>query len=86
MVQSVHPGNGEAPLVPSKRARRIVGTARIATLCNRTSEAVRKWDRPVSKGGTGGLVPSQFQARILSDAEARGLPLTAADLIAEPVA
>ena len=57
----------------------------MAQLCGRGEAAIRKWDRRKSKGGTGGLVPAEFQARILDHAEKNGLPLTARDLIAEPV-
>lgn len=56
---------------------------RLASLCERTEGAIRKWDRARSKGGTGGLIPAEFQARILRVAKAEGLPLTAEDLIGE---
>ncbi len=78
-----HLGNAEAVLSPSRRARKVLGSIRLAELCGRTTDAIRKWDRPRSKGGTGGLVPAEFQARILEAAKADGLPLTAEDLIAE---
>lgn len=65
--------------------RHVLGTQRLAALCRRTTEAIRKWDRAKSKGGTGGLIPAEFQARILAEAERDGLPLTARDLIAEPI-
>lgn len=68
---------------PSRLARQALGTIRLAALCNRTTEAVRKWDRPKSKGGTGGLIPAEFQARILDVARSEGLDLSAEDLIAE---
>jgi hypothetical protein len=56
----------------------------LAEICERTTDAVRKWDRAKSKGGTGGLVPAEFQARILVEARANGLALEAEDLIADP--
>jgi hypothetical protein len=84
MGQIVRIGNGDATM-PSREVRRLVGAVALAQLCNRTTEAIRKWDRPKSKGGTGGLIPAEFQARILDYATEKGLPLKAEDLIAEPV-
>jgi len=63
----------------------LLGAKKLAVLCDRTTDAVRKWDRPRSKGGLGGLVPAEFQARILAAIRNDGHPFTAADLIAEPV-
>lgn len=85
MVQIVPPGNSGEAVSPSRRVREVIGAMRLAQLCNRTTEAVRKWDRAKSKGGTGGLVPAEFQARILRLAEAEALPIKAADLIADPI-
>lgn len=85
MVQIVSSGNSEGGVSPSRRVREVVGSIRLAQLCNRTTEAVRKWDRAKSKGGTGGLIPAEFQARILRLAEAEALPITARDLIADPI-
>lgn len=85
MGQFVPNQPGEASEVPSRLVRRLFGEARLALLCDRTPSAVRKWDRRRSKGGTGGLIPAEFQARILRAAGEQGLDLTADDLIAEPV-
>lgn len=85
MGQIVQPDNSSATLCPSRKVRGVLGSIRLAQLCDRTTDAIRKWDRAKSKGGTGGLVPAEFQARILREAEADGLPLTARDLIAEPI-
>lgn len=84
MGQIVQPDNSEASLSPSRKARLVLGSRRLAELCGLTTDAIRKWDRVRSKGGTGGLIPSQFQARILATATAEGLPVSAEDLIAEP--
>ena len=86
MGQIVQSRNSEQPSSPSRVARATFGARRLAEICGRTTEAVRKWDRARSKGGTGGLVPAEFQARILAAAKAEGLELAAEDLIAEPVA
>jgi len=85
MVQIVAPDNSGASVSPSRRVREVLGAIRLASLCNRTTEAVRKWDRAKSKGGTGGLIPAEFQARILKVAREEALPLTADDLIADPI-
>lgn len=68
---------------PSRYVRKVLGARRLAEICERTTDAVRKWDRRRSKGGTGGLVPAEFQHRILAVATAEGLPIVASDLIAE---
>ena len=86
MGQIVQTDNSTAALSPSRRARQVLGSIRLAELCGRTTDAIRKWDRARSKGGTGGLVPAEFQARVLRVATEEQLPLTAEDLIAEPVA
>jgi hypothetical protein len=83
MGQTVDNDNGGAGLSPAQRARKVIGARQLAELCGRTTDAIRKWDRARSKGGTGGLIPAEFQARILVMARAEGLPLTAEDLIAE---
>lgn len=85
MGQNVHLSNSEAPLSPSRKARKTLGSRRLAELCERTTDAIRKWDRDKAKGGTGGLVPAEFQARILRICREEGLALTAEDLIAEAV-
>lgn len=83
MGQIVQVRNEQAELSPSRKARHVLGSRRLAELCERTTDAIRKWDRPKSKGGTGGLIPAEFQSRILVVARAEDLPLTAEDLIAE---
>lgn len=85
MGQIVQEGNAEASVSPSRRVRQVIGSVRLARICNRGTDAIRKWDRAKSKGGTGGLIPAEFQARILKLAEDEQLPLSARDLIAEPI-
>lgn len=69
---------------PAERLFEVFGAARVAAIAQLTTEAVRKWKRRRSTGGTGGLVPAQYQARFLavSDQENRGLEPS--DFIAEP--
>jgi hypothetical protein len=42
---------------------------------------VVRWRKPKDEGGSAGAVPSALQGRILAIAQARGLNLTAEDLI-----
>lgn len=85
MRQTVENCNQADALSPSRRARKLLGETRLADLCGLTVGAIRKWDRRRSKGGKGGLIPCEYQARVLREAEVRGLSLKAEDLIAEPV-
>lgn len=71
--------------MPSRLVRQRLGTQRVANVCERTEGAIRKWDRRRSKGGLGGLVPAEFQARLLRLAEEVGADLEPHELIAEPV-
>ncbi len=80
-----HRNNGGTDVAPSRKVRAAFGARRLAEICGLTTEAVRKWDRPTSKGGCGGLIPSQYHARLLAEAQGSGLELRAEDLIAEPV-
>ena len=68
--------NGEDEETPAERAVRLLGLIDIAHACRLTTDAVRKW--PKSKGG---LIPAQHQAGVLRLARAKGVELTAADLI-----
>lgn len=85
MRQSVlnHKAQAE-PETPVEKVLRVFGAAKASALVGLTTEAVRKWNRRTSSGGGGGLVPSRYQSIYLTEARARGLPLTADDFIAEP--
>lgn len=63
----------------------MFGAARAGAIVNLTTDALRKWDRPLAQGGGGGLVPARYQKLYLDEAQRLGLALTAADLIAEPI-
>lgn len=85
MRQTVLHCKAQLPETPVDRVFRVFGAARASHIAGLTTEALRKWNRRVSTGGGGGLVPSRFQARYLAEAELHNLPLTAADFIAEPL-
>lgn len=73
-------------LSPVQRLERLFGGRKhVAQIANLGSDAIKKWGRPVSKGGQGGLVPSKFHMAFLLEARRRGLSLRAADLIGEAV-
>ena len=85
-VTNCNPDPSETPVAtPVERVLRVFGSARASALAGLTTEAIRRWGRPVSKGGQGGLVPARFQAIYLKAAQAERLPLAAEDFIAEPV-
>jgi len=56
----------------------IRATARIT---KRDPSSVSRWRLPKNKKGLGGNVPAGVQRVILEEAERRGLPITAQDLI-----
>lgn len=58
----------------------VRATARALEL---NSSSVSRWRAPAEKRGLDGRVPSKHQATILRLARARGIDLTAADLIHE---
>lgn len=45
--------------------------------------AVYRWMRPKKKGGTGGLVPTKQQPKLLEYAQHQQIPIQAAELIRE---
>lgn len=84
MQDQVSSGNASAGESPVERVMRVFGSARATAIAGLTTGALIKWNRPVSKGGGGGLVPARYQDRFLKAAVAENLPLSAADFIAEP--
>jgi len=85
MRQMVQNHKAHHPETPVDKVLRVFGSARASHIAGLTTEAVRKWNRRVSTGGQGGLVPSRYQALYLNEARARGLELDAEDFIAEPL-
>lgn len=77
--------NGPTLESPARRVIRAFGAARCGALTQLTTDALRKWDRPLSKGGGGGLVPARYQQIFLDEAARTGVDLRAEDLIALPV-
>lgn len=70
---------------PVARVIRLFGAAKASAIAELTTDAIRKWDRPISKGGGGGLIPARYQSLYLAAASDMGVALRAEDLIGEPV-
>lgn len=71
-----------SPTTPAEKVITLFGGVRpLARELGRNPSSVLRWRRPKSEGGTGGAVPSAMQGRVLALAKARGLPLSAEDLI-----
>lgn len=70
------------PTTPAEKVITLFGGVRpLARELGRNPSSVVRWRKPRAEGGTGGAVPSAMQGRVLALAKARGLPLTAEDLI-----
>lgn len=71
---------------PADKAIEVFGGVRpLARLLHRNPSSVVRWRHAKEDGGTGGAVPNALQGKVLALAVARGLPLTAADLILDSV-
>ncbi len=65
-----------AMLNPANRVIEICGGFRaVAEMTGRTEIRVRRWTYSKEKGGTGGLIPSDCQQRLLSAARGRDIDL-----------
>lgn len=63
-------------LEPAKTVIEICGGVQsVAEMVSRHHTRVRRWGYPKSKGGTGGLVPSDMQEVLIIEARKRGLDL-----------
>lgn len=57
------------------------GVCATARAVGRDRSSVSRWMYPTGERGTGGLIPSNLQKHILEVAKARGLNLTADDIV-----
>ena len=71
-----------SPETPADKCIAAFGGVRaLARALERNPSSVVRWRKPKDEGGSNGAVPSALQGRILAIAQARGLSLTAEDLI-----
>lgn len=69
-------------ITPAETVITLFGGVRpLARLLGRNPSSVVRWRKPKTEGGTGGVVPSSMQGKVLALAKAQGLPLRAEDLI-----
>lgn len=60
---------------------RFDGVCALARLLGKNPSTISRWKKPREEGGTGGLVPSQSQPRLLALARERGIHLTPTELV-----
>ena len=73
--------NTEIPTPADRCIDAFGGVRALARALERNPSSVVRWRKPKDEGGSAGAVPSALQGRILAIAQARGLSLTAEDLI-----
>ena len=73
--------NTEIPTPADRCIEAFGGVRALARALERNPSSVVRWRKPKDEGGSNGAVPSALQGRILDIAQARGLSLTAEDLI-----
>jgi hypothetical protein len=64
--------------------KRLGGEAVVAKITHRAITAPYRWQKPVSEGGTGGLIPQRLHRPLLEYALEKGKELSPADFIASP--
>lgn len=65
---------------------KLGGAKRVAEIVGVDVSRVHRWTYPRERRGTGGIVPSRHQQRLLDHARANGIDLTPADFFAPPPA
>lgn len=65
---------------------RLGGEKVVSEITGKAYTAPYRWQHPVEKGGTGGLIPQKYHRVLLSYAETNGIDLIASDFVpgAEP--
>jgi hypothetical protein len=62
---------------------KLGGYERVAAIVGRHPTRVYRWMRPVSAGGTGGLVPAKYQVVLMDYARDHGICLKATDFFCQ---
>lgn len=60
---------------------RFDGVCALARLLGKNPSSISRWKKAREEGGTGGLVPSQSQPRLLELAHERGIKLSPAEIM-----
>ncbi len=60
---------------------KLGGERRVSEITGRAYTAPYRWQQPVEKGGTGGLIPQRLHRVLLDYALTHGITLTAADFL-----
>ena len=68
-----------AQLVALRVVNKLGGARAVSLMLGITSQAVYKWLKPISEGGTGGLIPTKRQIELMVAAAQRGIKLTPED-------
>ena len=69
-------------LSPAATVKKVFGgDQQVAEVLGLVRSTVWRWQQPLGKGGTDGLIPSQYQQPLISAAKALGKKLTSSDLI-----
>lgn len=61
--------------------KRLGGEAKVSEITRRGTTAPYKWQYPIDKGGTGGLIPQRLHRVLLDYAEANGIDLLPTDFL-----
>lgn len=60
---------------------RLGGEQKVSEITGRAYTAPYRWQQPVEKGGTGGLIPQRLHIKLLDYAAANGIALSPADFL-----
>ncbi len=75
-------------LIPLEPAHTVIqlfgGYADTAKLLSRDETRIRRWTYPRERGGTGGIIPTKMQLRLLELAPSKGVALAPQDFFPKP--
>ena len=60
---------------------KLGGPEPVASVTGRSLSRVYRWMYPAERGGTGGVIPQRYHRALLEAARAKGIPLSADDLL-----
>lgn len=68
-----------AQFVAKRVINKLGGARAVSLMLGITNQAVYKWLKPISHGGSGGLIPTKRQIELMVAAAQRGIKLTPED-------